>query len=71
MSIKPLKTLAFRGIGKLDFRTFKVCTTQVKNTKEYGKTLTTARSRLVDYLFDYQDIFRNKTKAFLLATGVT
>lgn len=41
-----------------------VCQTQVKDTKEYGKTLTLAYGRLVDYLSDYQWIFRNKTKAF-------
>ena len=42
----------------------RVCKTQVKNTKEYGKTLALAYNRLVDYLTDYQDIFRNKTKTF-------
>jgi SRSO17 transposase len=41
-----------------------VWSTRVKNTKEYGKTLTAARGRLVDYLSEYQDIFRSKTKKF-------
>jgi len=62
--IKPLKTLGFRGIEKHDFRNFKVCSTQVKDTKEYGKTLTAAHRRMVSYLSDYQMIFRNKTKVF-------
>jgi SRSO17 transposase len=42
----------------------RVCQTQVKNTKEYGKTLASANIRLVDYLTDYQLIFKNKTKKF-------
>jgi len=41
-----------------------VCSTQVKNTKEYGKTLASANIRLVDYLSEYQWIFKNKTKKF-------
>jgi SRSO17 transposase len=40
------------------------CQTQVKNTKEYGKTLSAARKRLESYLSDYQCFFRNKTKKF-------
>lgn len=42
----------------------RACQTQVKNTKEYGKTLTLTYNRLVDYLTDYQHIFKNKTKTF-------
>jgi SRSO17 transposase len=42
----------------------RVCQTQVKSTKKYGKTLASASSRLVDYLFEYQFIFKNKTKTF-------
>jgi len=38
--------------------------TQVKNTKEYGKTLTSAHKRLEVYLSEYQSFFRNKTKKF-------
>jgi len=38
--------------------------TQVKNTKEYGKTLTSAHKRLDKYLSEYQRFFRNKTKKF-------
>lgn len=41
-----------------------MCSTQVKNTKEYGKTLTAAQRRLGVYLSDYQDVFKNKTKRF-------
>jgi len=41
-----------------------VCQTRVKNTKEYGKTLALAYNRLVDYLFEYQSVFKNKTKTF-------
>ncbi len=42
----------------------RVCQTQVKNTKKYGKTLTLAGERLVCYLSDYQLFFKNKTKSF-------
>lgn len=42
----------------------RVCKTQVKNSKEYVKTLASAYNRLLDYLSDNQDIFRNKTKVF-------
>jgi len=42
----------------------RVCKTQVKNTKDYGKTLSSAYQRLVDYLTDYQSVFKNKTKKF-------
>lgn len=42
----------------------RVCQTQVKNTKEYGKTLTAAKRRLGVYLSGYQCIFRGKTKKF-------
>jgi SRSO17 transposase len=42
----------------------RVCPTQVKNTKEYGKTLASANIRLVDYLSEYQWIFKNRTKKF-------
>ncbi len=41
-----------------------VCSTQVKDIKESGKTLTTAYSRLVDYLSGYQMFYQNKTKKF-------
>jgi SRSO17 transposase len=40
------------------------CPTQVKNTKEYGKTLSSAYQRLELYLADYQCFFRNRTKKF-------
>jgi SRSO17 transposase len=40
------------------------CQTQVKNTKEYGKTLSSAQKRLESYLADYQCFFQNKTKKF-------
>jgi SRSO17 transposase len=40
------------------------CPTQVKNTKKYGKTLSSAYQRLEGYLSDYQWIFRNRTKKF-------
>jgi hypothetical protein len=40
------------------------CPTQVKYTKEYGKTLSLAYQRLEEYLSDYQWIFRSKTKKF-------
>lgn len=43
----------------------RVCQTRVKDTKEYGKTLTQAYGRLVSYLAEYQFVFRNKTKTFL------
>lgn len=42
----------------------RVCQTQVKNTKKYGKTLTLAGERLVSYLHDYQSVFKNRTKSF-------
>jgi len=56
--------LAFKGTEKQVFRKLRVCSTQVKNTKEYGKTLTSANSRLVSYLSDFQGIFKNRTKTF-------
>lgn len=40
------------------------CSTQVKNTINYGKTLTSAHQRLERYLSDYQGFFQNKTKRF-------
>jgi SRSO17 transposase len=40
------------------------CSTQVKNTKEYGKTLTSTHKRLNSYLTEYQCFFRNRTKKF-------
>lgn len=40
------------------------CPTQVKNTKEYGKTLSLAYKRFEGYLSDYQCFFRNRTKKF-------
>jgi SRSO17 transposase len=40
------------------------CPTQVKNTKEYGKTLSSAYKRFEGYLSDYQWVFRNRTKKF-------
>lgn len=40
------------------------CSTQVKNTKNYGKTLTSAHQRLEIYLSDYQCFFQNRTKKF-------
>lgn len=40
------------------------CPTQVKDTKEYGKTLSSAYERLERYLSDYQCFFKNKTKKF-------
>lgn len=42
----------------------RVCQTRVKNTKEYGKTLTAAKRRLEVYLSDFQCIFKSKTKKF-------
>jgi SRSO17 transposase len=36
----------------------RVCQTQVKNTKEYGKTLNQAIKRLTSYLADIQDVFQ-------------
>jgi len=41
----------------------RVCPTQVKDTKEYGKTLTAANQRFVSYLSDYQGIYQSKTKS--------
>jgi SRSO17 transposase len=35
-----------------------VCQTQVKNTKEYGKTLNLAVKRLTSYIVDIQDVFQ-------------
>ena len=40
------------------------CSTQVKNTKKYGKTLSSAYQRLEEYLSDYQWVFKNRTKKF-------
>lgn len=40
------------------------CLIQRKNSKNYGKTLNAAISRLEVYLSEYQYIFRNKTKKF-------
>ena len=40
----------------------RVCQTQVKNSKDYGKTLNKAYDRLIVYLSGYQHIFRNRTK---------
>jgi SRSO17 transposase len=42
----------------------RVCQTQVKNTKEYGKTLTQACKRLESYLSEFECVFQNKTKKF-------
>lgn len=42
----------------------RVCSTQVKNIKEYGKTLTAAKGRLKRYLSGYQSVFKSKTKKF-------
>ncbi len=61
---KPLKHYIFRGTEKHDFRSFEVCSTQVKDIKDYGKTLTAAQSRLFNYLSVYQEIFRSKRKKF-------
>ena len=36
----------------------------LKSTKDYGKTLTAAHGRLVNYLSEYQLFFQNKTKRF-------
>lgn len=42
----------------------RVCQTRVKNTKEYGKTLTAAKRRLGVYLSGFQCIFESKTKRY-------
>jgi predicted RNA-binding protein with PIN domain len=49
---------------KTKFRKLRVCKAQVKNTKEHRKILFSAYQRLVDYLTDYQSVFKNKTKKF-------
>lgn len=41
----------------------RVCQTQVKDTKEYGKTLTAANRRFVGYLSDFQEVYKTKTKS--------
>ncbi len=46
------------------------CSTQVKNTKNYGKTLTSALQRLERYLSDYQCVFQNRTKKFFDKAGL-
>jgi hypothetical protein len=69
MLIKPLKTLDFKGIKKQSFRNISVCQTQVKNSKEYGKTLTLAGKRLRVYLSDIQNVFQVGVKN-VLATAI-
>ena len=45
-----MKTLGFQGHRKKSFRNLYECSTQVKDIKEYGKTLTAAQGRLVNCL---------------------
>lgn len=56
--------MLFKGIEKHSFRKLRVCSTQVKNTKKYGKTLVSAYNRLTAYLSEYQEVFKNRTKSF-------
>jgi len=64
MLIKPLKIRILQGLRKTKLSYLVECQAQVKDIKKNEKILTMAYGQLVNYLSEYQWIFRNNSKTF-------